>query len=227
MTRQKDGGAGNNRTVLRSGTGGLMNADQVETVRLFTAIDLPAEVTDRLLSLCHGMPGARWVKPEQFHLTLRFIGAVSRERYAVIRSRLAAVESGPPVLNLAGVGSFPASGPPRVIWAGVEPSGILTALRNRIEEGLVAAGCEAEERPFSPHITLARLRDVPRHLVLPYLARYASFAAGPVAVTEYLLYSSVLNREGSMHRVEARYPLAAVPGSTASPLSADPCRRGE
>ena len=180
-----------------------------EAIRLFTAIDLPAEVTCSLVRLCHGIPGVRWVKPEQLHLTLRFIGTVDRERFAGIREKLSDIETPPVMLSLNSVGSFPVTGPPRVLWAGTERSEALSSLRDQVENVLVTAGCEAETRLFSPHITLARLKDVPRTLVVPYLTRHASFSEGPFEVKEFLLYSSVLSRQGSTHRVEKRYPLVA------------------
>ena len=179
-----------------------------QSVRLFTAIDLPEDVRGSLVSLCRGMPGGRWVRPDQLHLTLRFIGAVDRDRFAAIKKRLATIAAPPFMMALKGTGSFPPSGQPRVLWAGVEAPGLLASLRDRIEEQLVAAGCEPERRPFSPHITLARLRDFPRNQVVPYLTRYLSYASDPFEVTEFRLYSSVLSGQGSTHTVEARYPLA-------------------
>ena len=196
-----------------------MNKDTGATVRLFTAIDLPDEIRGSLLSLCRGVAGVRWVKPEQLHLTLRFIGGVTRERCVAIRESLASLHAPSFPLSLRGVGSFPASGGARVLWTGVEPSVPLVSLRDRIEERVVAAGCEAEGRPFSPHITLARLKGLPRHLLASYCARHAAFSAGPFAVKEFLLYSSVLTREGSIHTVEERYPLMAAPLPEVGPCS--------
>lgn len=78
-----------------------------------------------------------------------------------------------------------------------------------IEQVVIAAGCDAETRPFSPHITLARLKDVPRTLVVPYLAQHESFSRGPFEVKEFRLYSSALSRQGSGHSVEQIYPLVS------------------
>lgn len=186
-----------------------MTLSACDTVRLFTAIDLPEEVRGALIALCHGIPGVRWVRPEQLHLTLRFIGAVDQERFAAIRERLSALDAPPLPVTLNRVGTFPRSGPPRVLWAGIEQSGALVSLRDRIEELLVAAGCEPETRSFFPHVTLARLRDIPRSMVGTYLARHASFSAGPFGVEQFLLYSSALFRQGSIHTVEQRYPLTS------------------
>jgi 2'-5' RNA ligase len=186
-----------------------LTTDAGDAIRLFTAIDLPEEVKQSLVRLCHGIPGVRWVKPEQLHLTLRFIGSVNQECFAGIREMLSGIGAPPVTLTLNRVGAFPATGPPRVLWAGIERSGELASLRDQVEKVLVAAGCEAETRLFSPHITLARLKDVPRSLILPYLTQHASFSEGPFEVNEFRLYSSMLSRQGSSHRVEKSYPLLA------------------
>jgi len=181
-----------------------------EMIRLFVAVDLPEEVRRSLVGLCCGVPGGRWVNPEQLHLTLRFIGEVDRALFDRIRVSLSSVVSPPVTLVLNSVGSFPPTGPPRVLWVGFQRSEALVSLRNQIENALVTAGCEAETRHFSPHITLARLKDVPRNLVAPYLAEHAGFSQGPVDVKEFRLYSSLLSRQGSRHIVEATYPLSAT-----------------
>lgn len=181
-----------------------------ETMRLFIAIDLPETVKRSLVGLCSGVPGGRWVNPEQLHLTLRFIGEVDRALFDRIRVSLSSVASPPVTLILNSVGSFPSTGPPRVLWVGIQRSGALASLYDRVEKALVAAGCEAEMRHFSPHITLARLKDVPRSHVVPYLAEHAGFSEGPVDVKEFCLYSSRLSRQGSHHTVEASYPLSAT-----------------
>ena len=181
-----------------------------ETIRLFTAIDLPEEAKRSVSRLCRGVPGVRWVNPDQLHLTLRFIGEVDRRLFERIKVNLADIVSPPVTLTLQSVGSFPVSGPPRVLWVGIERTEALVSLHTQVEQVMVASGCDAETRRFSPHITLARLKDIPRSLVVPYLAEHASFIEGPVEVREFLLYSSLLSRQGSRHTVEASYPLAAV-----------------
>jgi len=183
------------------------------TVRLFTALDFPEEVKRSLVRLCRGVPGGRWVNPEQVHLTLRFIGEVDRVRFDRIKASLSSVVSPPVTLVLDSVGSFPSTGPPRVLWVGIQRSEALVSLRNQVENALDTAGCEAEPRHFSPHITLARLKDVPRSLVVPYLAEHAGFSEGPVEVKEFRLYSSLISRLGSRHTVEASYPLSATVAS--------------
>ena len=176
-------------------------------VRLFAAIYLPSEIRQQVSMLQQGIPGVRWVPPGQLHLTLRFIGNVDRERELCIRSRLAGLLPAPMRLCLKQVGVFPDAGPPRVLWTGVEHSEPLMALRDRLEASLIAAGCEPEQRSFSPHITLARLRDVPRARIIPYLGQHERFSAGPFETAEFHLYSSRLSHEGCTHTVEQTYPI--------------------
>ena len=177
-------------------------------MRLFVAIDLPDNVKEQVAGLCCGLPGARWVNPEQLHLTLRFIGEVDGGMFRDIRETLDEVQSDPFTLQLDGVGFFPPRGKPRVVWVGLRQSVDLSQLRNRIESRLVALGLEPETRKFSPHITLARLKNTPAFKVGRFLETHNLFLSTPFAIDEFFLYSSRLGRNGAIHRIEAGYPLA-------------------
>lgn len=176
--------------------------------RLFVAIDLPAAVTGRLSSLCCGLPGARWVGPDQMHLTLRFIGEVDGRELKRIREALSEVRCESFAMQLNGIGFFPPRGKPRVVWAGTSRNDLLVQLRNRVESTLVRSGLEPEGRKFSPHITLARLRNTPREKVAAYLTYNSMFTTEEFPVNEFLLYSSVLNSKGAKHYIEDAYPLS-------------------
>lgn len=175
--------------------------------RLFVAVDLPAEIRERLSSLCCGLPGARWVEPDQMHLTLRFIGDVDGGMFKRIREVLADVHSEPFWMRLDGIGFFPPRGNPRVVWAGISKNDQLIQLRNRIESVLVRKGLEPEGRKYSPHITLARLKNTPGSRIGAYLAHNGLFATEEFLITEFLLYSSVLNAKGAKHYIEEAYSL--------------------
>jgi 2'-5' RNA ligase len=134
-------------------------------VRLFLAVDLPPGVRDRLADLQARLrsrsPGWRWVRPAGIHLTLRFLGEVAPDRDRACRTAwLDAVSPLPPFrLSLQGIGRFPPSGRPRVLWVGVleeAPGGRLAKLAGRLESSARNCGFPAENRPFSPHLTLAR-----------------------------------------------------------------------
>jgi 2'-5' RNA ligase len=129
-------------------------------IRLFVAIDLPEAVCDRLAALCAGVPGARWVDPVNFHLTLRFIGEVDNRTADDIDAALAAVRVPRFDLWLRDVGIFGRGRGVRALWAGVDPSEDLTRLQGKVENAAYSAGLPRETRKFSPHVTLARLRGV-------------------------------------------------------------------
>lgn len=176
-------------------------------IRLFVGIGLPEDIRARLAGLCGGVPGARWVSPENLHLTLRFIGEVPKGEMEDIHHALAAVRTRSFDMALSGVGHFDTGDQVRMLWARVEKSQELNALKSRIESALVRIGLEPEERRFMPHITLCRLRDTPLSRVSSFLAHNNMFRAGPVPVESFSLFSSFRKAEGAIYREEAEYPL--------------------
>jgi 2'-5' RNA ligase len=176
-------------------------------MRLFTALALPDEITRPLLLMQAGVPGARWQKREQLHLTLRFIGEVDGAEANAIDDALAAITAPSFALELKGVGSFGGKNP-RDLWAGAAPNEALAHLNRKIESALQRIGLEPEARKFTPHVTLARLKNSPRGAVMDYLTDHALYASMPFAVTAFCLYSSKLTSDGSIYRVEKEYGLA-------------------
>jgi 2'-5' RNA ligase len=183
-------------------------------MRLFVAIDLPDGVRQSVTDICRGVPGVQWLPSDQLHLTLRFIGEADDTVAGAIRSGLAAITFPPIPLSLQGTGCFPSPRRPRVLWVGLSGGEPLTRLQQKIEAAVVAAGVPAEERPFSPHITLARLREHREADVAPFLARNASFHSEPFTVDTFHLYSSVLTAKGAIHRREASYTLKGASGDS-------------
>ncbi len=175
--------------------------------RLFVAIDLPVNIRERLSFMCCGLPGARWLDPEQMHLTLRFIGDVNSTIFQDVREALTEVRGEMFSMQLEGVGFFPPRGNPRVVWAGIRKNEQLVQIRNRVESVLIRAGLKPEGRKYSPHITLARLKNTPGSKVGAYLAHNSMFMSEEFQVAEFLLYSSVLSSKGAKHFVEERYLL--------------------
>ncbi len=175
--------------------------------RLFVAVDLPHEVKEALRPVCRGLPEAHWVAQEQLHLTLRFIGDADDGTFAAIRAALAKVKGTPFDLALEGVGHFPPGKRARVLWVGMEHNETLLKLTQDVALALVTAGVPPEERPFSPHITLARFREPPVGGIGPFEERHRDFALPPFTVTAFYLYSSVLTPKGALHTREATYPL--------------------
>ena len=175
--------------------------------RLFIAVDLPNDIRNSLGNMSFGIPGARWVDPQQIHLTVRFIGEVDGSAFLDIKESLDQVESAPFPLQLKGVGHFPPRGKPRVLWVGIEQSQPLQSLKKRIDAVLSGVGLEPEGRKFSPHITLARLKNSPVQKVANFLAGNGLFSQEPFEVSDFKLYSSTLTPKGAIHKVEKVYPL--------------------
>ena len=175
--------------------------------RLFIAVDLPDVIKKNLEAMFFGIPGARWVAPDQIHLTARFIGDVEGAVFHDIKNSLDEITAGSFPLQLKGMGHFPPRGAPRVIWVGIEKSEPLQLLRKKIDGALLKVGVEPESRKFSPHITLARLKNSPQHKIGNFLAGNNMFSQGPFQVEDFRLYSSVLTPKGAIHKVERIYPL--------------------
>lgn len=181
--------------------------------RLFVAIDLPDEVKASLIGFTRELPVAKWVGPEELHLTLRFIGEVAQETCSLIKSALSRVSFEAFPLTLRGVGHFPPGKHPRVLWVGMDPGNTLIRLQQEVELALIDAGIAPDERRFSPHITLARLKETAPGMVLRFETTHAALACAPFQVTEFILFSSVLTHQGAIHSKEAVYPCQASPSS--------------
>ncbi|MFL5336924.1 MAG: RNA 2',3'-cyclic phosphodiesterase [Geminicoccaceae bacterium] len=179
--------------------------------RLFIALDPPEEVKHALDRLCEGLPGVRWSDPQQFHLTLRFIGEVGQGTFYDIGEALAGVSHPPFELALRGLGQFPPRGAPHTLWVGVEdPSGALATLRRRIARTLSDVGLEPERRKFAPHVTLGRFRaPPPQERLASYLFRRNLFRSERFPVSSFGLYASQLRPEGSLYTLEAEYDFVA------------------
>lgn len=178
-------------------------------IRLFVGLSLPEEVRSRLAGMCAGVPGARWEPPENFHLTLRFIGEVELGQAEDIDNQLARLHMPGFSIQLSGVDYFGPAEKARALYAGVERNEKLTRLQAKIENALQRLGLEAETRKFVPHVTLARLSNTPAARVLTFREAHNLFRAGPVPVNEFILYSSHPGKGHAVYREEAAYPLAA------------------
>ena len=175
--------------------------------RLFIAVDLPAEIKNNLEKMSFGIPGAKWIDPQQIHLTVRFIGDVDGATFLDIKTALEQVSLKPFSLALKGVGHFPPRGKPRVLWVGIEQSQPLQSLKGRMDKILATVGLQPEGRKFSAHITLARLKNSPIYMVANFLAGNGLFSQEPFEIKDFKLYSSTLTPKGAIHKVEKVYPL--------------------
>jgi 2'-5' RNA ligase len=184
-------------------------------MRLFVAADLPPDVRRWLGEiqggLRHRAPEIRWVRPEAIHLTFKFLGEVDATRRESIEAALRpAIEALTPfTLQAAGVGAFPEGGAPRIIWVGL--AGDLDSA-SRLWEGIEAAmelcGFERERRPFTPHLTIGRIREGRRpgdwQTAVPAAV---GTTAGGFTLTECVLFRSHLDPGGARYEPLARFPL--------------------
>lgn len=178
--------------------------------RLFTAIEIPADVAQTLTFLRGGLPGARWIDPENYHITLRFIGDVDSRVAHDVASMLDRVSRAGFDLRLDGVSSFGGK-KPRAVVANVASSQALMDLQAEHERLMQRAGLEPEGRKYIPHVTLARLRDSSSRQVADYLSERAFFRSAPFRVERFVLYSSRDSVGGGPYVVEADYPLDTAP----------------
>jgi 2'-5' RNA ligase len=175
--------------------------------RLFTGVEIPDEIGHSLSMLRGGLPGARWVDPGNYHLTLRFIGEIGEDVAADIDDALSRLRARRFTLQIAGTGVFAGGDKPRSLWVGVEKNPELVGLRDKIEQALIRVGLPPEQRKFAPHVTLARLRDAPLDKLRDFLTAHARFRADPLAVEGFSLIASFQTKAGSIYEDQADYPL--------------------
>jgi RNA 2',3'-cyclic 3'-phosphodiesterase len=180
--------------------------------RLFTGLEIPADVGQALSMLRGGLPGARWIDPENYHLTLRFIGDVDDAFAHDIASLLDKVNRRGFDLRFEGLAPF-GGRKPRAVVAAVAPVPPLIELQAELERLMQRVGLEPEGRKFMPHVTLARLRDSSSRQVADYLSSRGPLRVSPFAVSRFVLFSSKASVGGGPYVVEAAYPLAANPSA--------------
>lgn len=182
-------------------------------MRLFVAFDLPNEVRralgDLIARLRPECRGARWVRPEGMHLTLKFIGESDSQKLDSIRGALAVVQSEQWVeMHFRGLGFFPHERRPRVIWCGLEASPNLAELAADVDRALTPLGIPHEIRAFVPHLTLARFNS---YEGLEKIVRAAeelkSYDFGSAHNTEFYLYESFLKPAGAEYKRLATFPI--------------------
>jgi RNA 2',3'-cyclic 3'-phosphodiesterase len=178
--------------------------------RYFLALHLSDIAKDRLVAVQPpAVPGMRVIERHELHLTLLFLGEVAAQFDEELRKGLARVRASPFPITISGVGRFPPEGQPQVLWAGVERSPALLALHHSITTTLTdAIGFRPEERPYSPHITLARLNTpAPPGIVEGHLEENKDFQVASVLLKQFVMYSSVLADNIPRYQEEAVFPL--------------------
>jgi 2'-5' RNA ligase len=174
--------------------------------RLFTALTLPDDVNLWLSNLRGGLRGARFIDPENYHITLRFIGDVSERVADEAADALGRIRRAPIPVRLSGVGSF-GGRKPHSVHATVRPSPELSELQAEQERVLQRIGLPAEPRRFTPHVTIARLRGTSAAEVAEWLTLRGGFQAPPFVARAYVLMSSRASVGGGPYLTESIYPL--------------------
>jgi len=179
--------------------------------RAFIAIDLPLQIQESIekqtarLYQSLGDDLVRWVPTKNIHLTLKFLGDVAASHVEFIKQNLAQIadSQAPFDLQIGGIGSFPTSKRPRVLWIGIHAPAALASLQRNIEAGATRLGYEKEERPFSPHLTLGRVRQAVDSKSLQKISETVAQTQlgniGTARVDSVHLYKSDLNSNGSVY----------------------------
>ena len=192
-------------------------------MRVFVAIDIPDGVREAIRSLTSQLGkncrGARWAGVEGMHVTLKFIGEVPPEKVVRIQAELAIIRSDQPVeLSFRDVGFFPNERHPRVFWAGITATPNLTELAAEVEQRMESLGIPREQRPFRPHLTLARFKsEEGLERLREALRNFKSLEFGSTRTREFHLYQSRLKPGGAEYTRLATFcftPVKGTPNST-------------
>jgi 2'-5' RNA ligase len=194
-------------------------------MRVFVGIDLDDEIRTKIARLLAGVcgfaPDARWVSPESLHVTLKFIGEQKPEQVAAITERLQLVKGKSAEIRFAGHGFFPTAKAPRVFWIGIQAGPELAELASSVDSALAELQIPREDRPFSPHLTLARggggsgspkwrKGDGPNSAFAELQERLAAMSEldfGTMTAREFFIYQSQLSPGGSKYTKMQRFPL--------------------
>jgi 2'-5' RNA ligase len=196
-------------------------------MRIFIGIDLEPEVRTRISRFLEGVesfaPEARWVRPESLHVTLKFIGEQTQEQVEAIAERLRIVERSAFEIRIAGYGYFPTAKAARVFWIGIQAGPQLAELATDVDAAVAELGVPREDRPYSPHLTLARggagrgsgsrkrqKGDRPNGILAALDKRLAAMAEldfGAMMAREFILYQSQLSPGGSKYTMLQHFPL--------------------
>lgn len=177
--------------------------------RLFVALSLPAYAREALDRLREPERGIRWIVPENFHLTLFFLGEVEGDLATKLREHLRAIEVAPFFLPVQGVGHFPPKGRPTVLWAGVgggHPH--LFQLRQRLADLFFRFGFDPGERAWTPHVTLARCGGVSEETVRQWEKKNRDFETAPVRIEDFSLFASERRGPRRLYPLVETFPLA-------------------
>ncbi len=179
-------------------------------MRLFTAITLPSEIRDSILNIpSPGIKGIKWLKKEQLHLTLFFLGEVNEHTYKKVKQTLTGIKFSPFTLRVKGVDIFASKRKLRIIWAGIDNPEPVIDIQEEISSRLLDLGFEQEHKRFTPHITIGRAKmRVKPETAGNFLAMNSLFQTDQFKVDSFELMSSRLKPEGAEYSIEKSIPAA-------------------
>jgi len=180
-------------------------------MRLFVAIEIELEIRKRIEEFISRwkphVGGARWVRPEGMHITLKFLGNVANETRSPIELSLAGIRAANFAINVRHIGVFPNPKSPRVLWIGTQAGRELEQLANEIDERMGRLNFQRDKRAFAPHITLARFNDRSKTSSVNSVLSAPQPSFGTMTAKEFHLYESKLSPQGSRYTKLASFRL--------------------
>lgn len=177
-------------------------------MRLFIAIDIPDRAKQQLQQLQDPNLGVRWTSPGTMHLTLRFVGEVEKfSQKNQLVDELASIQVPSFEMTIKGLGYFPPRKQPKVVWAGIKQNNTLMKLQKSVEQACRSVGFDPEKRPYKPHITIARVKNVSKKEVNTFFNQHKRVRIEEIPVEEFILYESKLHPDGAIHSPLERFEL--------------------
>ena len=176
----------------------------MKTLRTFLAVPLGPEILQSMENirrdLVPALPDVRWVSPETMHLTIKFFGDIPSTDIDKIKTAMSSLQKQLQAFEteISGLGAFPSPARPRVIWLGVQNQAAFKRLHSAVEKELSQIGFERDERPFSPHLTLGRVKKT-IHSADKILEKYRHVYCGKMKADRLMLFESRLNSRGAVH----------------------------
>ena len=177
-------------------------------IRLFTAIEIPEDIREELSHLKSSIENARWLSPKNYHLTLTFIGDIDETQVERIDTSLLKLSEPNFSLEITETGFFGHKKDPRILWAGIKHNESLNHLKNKVDVALDHAKIDFEHRHYTPHITLARMKNANPAEIGSFMEEYNLFHSRKIEVNRFALYQSHLTNHGSQYEVIKTYPLS-------------------
>ncbi len=177
-------------------------------IRLFVAVEIPESIAEEVSYVYRGLPGANWTRPENLHITLKFLGDTDEKKVCKIQEVLSSIKHESFRIKLSGVGNFSKKGSGPIIWIHINPLERLRELHRKVENKLNSLEIPGEKRKYTPHLTIARMKRYHHGRMEDYMNSFSQFESSEFEVNAFHLFSSQLKPEGAIHTIENSFPLA-------------------